>query len=228
MKRILTFCILLLFVPGLLGFSAHAYDYQTVRVGIEAEVTLGGTVTIIPSVNCPIPDKTVITLQDGEIGRFDIDFSDPGVFDYTVKTIPDEIPDERELEFDDTVYNVRIYVTDADGALVATVIVSTGEEKYSAERLVFVNKAPGGDKPTEKPTQQPTVKPTDKAKETPAPQDSGGSTDNKNKNPQTGDDTRMEMYFLFAMIASAGLLALSIIYLLDTQKMINKKKGSDR
>lgn len=224
MKRILTFCILLLFVPGLLGFSAHAYDYQTVRVGIEAEVTLGGTVTIIPSVNCPIPDKTVITLQDGEIGRFDIDFSDPGVFDYTVKTIPDE----RELEFDDTVYNVRIYVTDADGALVATVIVSTGEEKYSAERLVFVNKAPGGDKPTEKPTQQPTVKPTDKAKETTAPQDSGGSTDNKNKNPQTGDDTRMEMYFLFAMIASAGLLALSIIYLLDTQKMINKKKASDQ
>ena len=221
MKRILTFCILLLFVPGLLGFSAHAYDYQTVRVGIEAEVTLGGTVTIIPSVNCPIPDKTVITLQDGEIGRFDIDFSDPGVFDYTVKTIPDE----RELEFDDTVYNVRIYVTDADGALVATVIVSTGEEKYSAERLVFVNKAPGGDKPTEKPTQQPTVKPTDKAKETTAPQDSGGSTDNKNKNPQTGDDTRMEMYFLFAMIASAGLLALSIIYLLDTQKMINNKKN---
>ena len=224
MKRILTFCILLLFVPGLLGFSAHAYDYQTVRVGIEAEVTLGGTVTIIPSVNCPIPDKTVITLQDGEIGRFDIDFSDPGVFDYTVKTIPDE----RELEFDDTVYDVRIYVTDADGALVATVIVSTGEEKYSAERLVFVNKASEGDEQTEKPTELPTVKPTDKAKETTAPQDSSGSTDNKNKNPQTGDDTRMEIYFLFAMIASAGLLALSIIYLLDTQKMINKKKASDQ
>ena len=221
MKRILTFCILLLFVPGLLGFSAHAYDYQTVRFGIEAEVTLGGTVTIIPSVNCPIPDKTVITLKDGEIGRFDIDFSDPGVFDYTVKTIPDE----RELEFDDTVYDVRIYVTDADGALETTVIVSTGEEKYSAERLVFVNKASEGDEQTEKPTELPTVKPTDKAKETTAPQHSSGSTDNKNKNPQTGDDTRMEIYFLFAMIASAGLLALSIIYLLDTQKMINKKKN---
>ena len=221
MKRILTFCILLLFVPGLLGFSAHAYDYQTVRFGIEAEVTLGGTVTIIPSVNCPIPDKTVITLKDGEIGRFDIDFSDPGVFDYTVKTIPDE----RELEFDDTVYNVRIYVTDADGALETTVIISTGEEKYSDERLVFVNKASEGDEATEKPTELPTIKPTDKAKETTAPQDSSGSTDNKNKNPQTGDDTRMEIYFLFAMIASAGLLALSIIYLLETQKMINKKKN---
>ena len=124
MKRILTFCILLLFVPGLLGFSAHAYDYQTVRVGIEAEVTLGGTVTIIPSVNCPIPDKTVITLQDGEIGRFDIDFSDPGVFDYTVKTVPDD----RDIEFDDTVYNLKFYVTDNDGRLEMTLIASKGEE----------------------------------------------------------------------------------------------------
>lgn len=221
MKRILTFCILILLVPVLLGFSAHAYDYQTVRVVIEAEVTLGGTVTIIPSVNCPIPDKTAITLKDGEIGRFDIDLSEPGVFDYTVKTIPDE----RELEFDDTVYDVRIYVTDADGALVATVIVSAGEEKYSAKHLVFVNKAPGGEKPTEKPTELPTVKPTDKAKETTAPQDSGGSSGDKNRTPQTGDDTRMEIYFLFAMIASAGLLALSIIYLLDTRKMINRKKN---
>ena len=221
MKKILTFCILLLFVPGLLGFSAHAYDYQTVRVGIEAEVTLGGTVTIIPNVNCPIPDKTVIKLQDGEIGRFDIDFSDPGVFDYTVKTIPDE----RELEFDDTVYNVRVYVTDTDGALETTVIISAGEEKYSDDTLVFNNEASENDEPTEMPTQLPTVKPTDKAKETTAPQDSSGSTDSKNKNPQTGDDTRMEIYFLFAMIASAGLLALSIIYLLDTQKMINKKKN---
>ena len=213
MKRILTFCILLLFVPGLLGFSAHAYDYQTVRVGIEAEVTLGGTVTIIPNVNCPIPDKTEITLKDGEIGRFDIDFSDPGVFDYTVKTVPDD----RDIEFDDTVYNLKFYVTDNDGRLEMTLIASKGEEKYSAERLVFVNTKKGGDEPTTNPKETPTDS-----------SDKGGSTDNKNKNPQTGDDTRMEMYFLFAMIASAGLLALSIIYLLDTQKKINKKKGSDR
>ena len=33
----------------------------------------------------------------------------------------------------------------------------------------------------------------------------------------------MEMYFLFAMIASVGLLTLSIVYLIDTQKMIKKK-----
>ena len=42
MKRLLTFCIILLFVPGLVGISAHAYDYQPVKAAIEVEVTLGG------------------------------------------------------------------------------------------------------------------------------------------------------------------------------------------
>ena len=206
MKKILTFCIIFLLVPGLLSFSAYAYDYQTVRVGIEAEVTLGGTVTIIPNVNCPIPDKTEITLKDGEIGRFDIDFSDPGVFDYTVKTVPDD----RDIEFDDTVYNLKFYVTDNDGRLEATMIASKGEEKYN--RLIFVNTEKGGD--------EPTINPTDSS-------DNGGSPLDKNGNPKTGDDTRMELYFLFAMIASAGLLALSIVYLIDTRKMINRKNKED-
>ena len=206
MKKILTFCIIFLLVPGLLSFSAYAYDYQTVRVGIEAEVTLGGTVTIIPNVNCPIPDKTVITLQDGEIGRFDIDFSDPGVFDYTVKTVPDD----RDIEFDDTVYNLKFYVTDNDGRLQATTIASKGEEKYS--RLIFVNTEKGGD--------EPTTNPTDSSYK-------GDSPPDKKGNPKTGDDTRMELYFLFAMIASAGLLTLSIVYLIDTRKTINKKNKED-
>lgn len=47
----------------------------------------------------------------------------------------------------------------------------------------------------------------------------------KNKNPQTGDDTKMELYFLLAILASAGLLAISIFYLIDTLKMINSKKN---
>ena len=206
MKRLLTFCIILLFVPGLVGISAHAYDYQPVKAAIEVEITLGGTAAIIPNVNCPIPEKTALTLKDGEIGRFDIDFVEPGVFDYTVKTVPDD----RDIEFDDTVYNIKFYVTDNDGRLEATVIASKGEEKYN--RLIFVNTEKGGD--------EPTTNPTDSSYKGDSPLDI-------NRNPKTGDDARMELSFLFAMIASAGLLALSIVYLIDTQKMINKKNKED-
>ena len=206
MKKILTFCILILLVPGLFGFTAYAYDYQPVKYKIEVEVTLGGTVKIIPNVNCPIPQKTELTLKDGEIGRFDIDFVEPGDFDYTVKTVPDD----RDIIFDDTIYNIKIYVTDRDGTLEANMIASKGEEKYN--RLIFVNTEKGGD--------EPTTNPTDSS-------DNGGSPPDKNRNPKTNDDTRMEIYFLFAIIASAGLLALSIVYLIDTQKMINKKNKEE-
>ena len=146
MKKILTFCILILLVPGLFGFTAHAYAYQPVKAEIEVEVTLGGTAAIIPNVNCPIPEKTELTLKDGEIGKFDIEFTEVGVFDYTVKTVPDD----RDIEFDDTVYNIKFYVTDNDGRLEATVIASKGEEKYN--RLIFVNTEKGGDEPTTNPT----------------------------------------------------------------------------
>ena len=206
MKKILTFCILILLVPGLFGFTAYAYDYQPVKYKIEVEVTLGGTVKIIPNVNCPIPEKTELTLKDGEIGKFDIEFTEVGVFDYTVKTVPDD----RDIEFDDTVYNLKFYVTDNDGRLQATTIASKGEEKYS--RLIFVNTEKGGD--------EPTTNPTDSSYKGDSPLD-------KNRNPKTSDDTRMEMYFLFAIIASAGLLALSIVFLIDTQKMINRKKKEE-
>ena len=113
MKKILTFCILILLVPGFFGFTTHAYAYQSVKAEIEVEVILGGKVAIIPNVNCPIPEKTELTLKDGEIGKFDIEFTEVGVFDYTVKTVPDD----RDIEFDDTVYNIKFYVTDNDGRL---------------------------------------------------------------------------------------------------------------
>lgn len=201
MKKILTFCILILLVPGLFGFTVYAYDYQPVKYEIEVEVTLGGTVKIIPNVNCPIPQKTELTLKDGEIGRFEIDLVEPGVFDYTVKNVPDD----RNIIFDDTVYNIKIYVTENVDKLEANMIASKSEEKYSGSKLIFVNSEESSDEQTSNPKNTPT------------------ESSNNDRNPETGDDARMEMYFLFAIIASVGLLTLSIVYLIDTQKMIKKK-----
>ena len=119
-------------------------------------------------------------------------------------------PDDRDIIFDDTIYNIKIYVTDRDGTLEANMIASKGEEKYS--RLIFVNTEKGGD--------EPTTNPTDSSYKGDSPLDI-------NRNPKTGDDARMELSFLFAMIASAGLLTLSIVYLIDTRKMINRKNKED-
>ena len=201
MKKLLTFCILILLVPGFFGFTAYAYDYEPVKYEIEVEVTLGGTVKIIPNVNCPIPQKTELTLKDGETGRFEIDLVEPGVFDYTVQTVPDD----RNIVFDDTVYSIKIYVTECVNKLEANMIATKSEKKYSGSKLIFVNSEESSDEPTSNPQDSPT------------------ESSNNDRNPKTSDDTRMEMYFLFAMIASFGLLTLSIVYLIDTHKMIKKK-----
>ena len=185
MKRILTFCILLLLASVFSGFSAHAYQYEPVRTELEVEITLGGKAMIIPNVNSPIPENTEVNLQNGEVGKFDINFTEVGVFDYTVKNIPDE----RNLKFDKTVYRIKVYVTDENNKLTASVVASTEEQGAKPERLLFVN----------------TV-----------PEEEG--------NPKTEDDTKMETYFLSAMLASAGLLALSIVYLIDTQKMLRREE----
>ena len=185
MKKLLTFCILILLVPGLFGFTAYAYDYEPIKYEIEVEVTLGGTVKII----------------HGETGRFEIDLVEPGVFDYTVQTVPDD----RNIVFDDTVYSIKIYVTECVNTLEANMIATKSEEKYSGSKLIFVNSEESSDEPTSNPQDSPT------------------ESSNNDRNPKTSDDTRMEMYFLFAMIASVGLLTLSIVYLIDTQKMIKKK-----
>ena len=119
---------------------------------------------------------------------------EPGVFDYTVQTVPDD----RNIVFDDTVYSIKIYVTECVNTLEANMIATKSEEKYSGSKLIFVNSEESSD-------------------------DSPTESSNNDRNPKTSDDTRMEMYFLFAMIASVGLLTLSIVYLIDTQKMIKKK-----
>ena len=143
------------------------------------------------------------------------------------------MPDNRKLKFDKTVYDIKIYVTDEDGELVSTVIAYKGENKYSShsgikgavrfgpERLVFLNAPPDGGTEDDSVTEnEDDDKDSDKEKT---------ESQTRNRNPKTGDDSKMEMYFLFAMIASAGLFALSVVYMIDTQKMIkNRKRESEK
>ena len=244
MKKLILAIILLTVLLITPSVSAYAYDYEPARADVAVEIIQGGTAAIIPEVNCPVPEKNQINLENGEIGKFNIDFTEAGEYSYYVKVVPDS----RNLQFDSTVYYVKIYVTEEDGELVTTVIAYTDSdtEKYSShstitgsistgpERLLFANRKKSEETET-------TTKPSD---ENP-PKDETTTERNPNenttdegvtngggsgigsvrlRNPKTGDDTNMERYFLIAMIASAGLLALSIIYMIDTKRLINSRK----
>ena len=276
MKKVLNVILLLAAIPLLLNTALCASAYTPARADIAVEIKHGGTAVIIPEVNCPIPDKTELKLKDGEVGRFNIQFTEPGIYTYTVKTVPDS----RNLDFDSTVYTVIIYVTDENGTLKAVKLVYAGDVKYAGEPgsdgspdvILFRNTepeeeettsqggnpvpavippvpgliipvipeittAPGGNTPPspETPTSPGGTNRPDAPEGTTAPEGTGiPETEDNNSappdksNPKTSDDTGMEMYFLVAMVASAGLLVLSIIYAADCRKLIKSKENSSR
>ena len=162
-----------------------------------------------------------------------MNFNTVGIYDYTVKTVPDK----RKIEFDKKVYKIKIYVTDEGGELITTIIASTDNEKYSAhsdakgyspygpERLIFKNKVPK-EKTTKDNNKKDNPKEDNDHNNNKKDGKDNDSTLDKNRNPKTEDDTKMELYFLAAMIASAGLLLLSIFDFMETRKIIKEVKDS--
>ncbi len=282
MKKLLTVIFLLAAIPLIVNASFCASAYEPVGAQATVVIKQGGKAIIIPEVNCPIPDKTELELEDGEEGRFNIQFTEPGVYAYTVKTVPDS----RKLNFDSTVYTVKVYVTDENGKLSAVTLIYANGVKYAGDpgssspgTILFVNMNPGHEETTSPgvipipvvPTPVPggrtpatpekttapggitppapvtTTKPDrrnrpDAPERTTSPRGRSDQTEPEEttapvgddtpappdkSNPKTSDDTGMEVYFLIAMIASAGLLVLSIIYAADCRKLINSKKSKE-
>ncbi len=62
----------------------HAFAMDTVEARIPVTIEGGGIAVIVPTVNSPIPDKTEITVKDGETGCFIIHITEPGTFSYII------------------------------------------------------------------------------------------------------------------------------------------------
>ena len=191
MRRILSVLILTITAVCFFGISAHARDKGTVNAVIGVEITSGGTAVIEPGDRSPAPDKTRLTLKDGETGKFNITFSSAGEYDYTVTNVPDE----RDLIFDERVYKVKIYVDKTDDGLAPTYIVTRGGYKYDSDTLclVFENTSPDPPEP-------------DKPQSTPMTDD-----------VPTGDTSMTQTAFLSVLAAAAVLLAIPV-YMTDRKK----------
>ncbi len=241
MKRVFAFSIALMLIIAALGAQVSAA--QTASVDIWVDIKNGGTAVIITEVNCPLPDKSSLTLDDGQSGAFHIDFSEEGVYSYTIRLEPDE----RDITFDDTVYLVRVYVTEENGSLYTSIVIynKKTDSKYSPQGLdepctvTFVNdESPDTPDETTVPTQptesEPPSEPGSATEQPPSgtddgPKDGDKGSDNGDKGsggssrPQTGDDSRLDFYLLLALFASAGLFTLSVLYYRSVVREIKQR-----
>lgn len=237
MKRVFAFSVVLALIFAVLG--AHGSAAQTVPVDIWVDIKNGGTAVIITEVNSPLPDRSSMTLADGQSEAFHIDFSEEGTYAYSIRIEPDD----REITFDDTVYRVNVFVTEESGRLYTSVVIynqKTGG-KYSPQgydepcTVTFVNdftpdETTAPTRSGESETTSETVTATDRDSGS-AKSDSGDSNDDaKNASkesdvksrPQTGDDSRLDFFLLLAIIASAGLFMLSVFYYRSVVKETQK------
>lgn len=206
-KFLFLLCVLQLCCIPLLSIPAHGA--QATYIEIPVTIDNGGSAVIVTQVNSPVPRSTTLQVEDGEEGRFIIDFTEEGDFSYILMVLPDE----RNITYDRTVYTANIHVTEINGALSCVVVIYNNTTGMKPDAVHFENVlAP----PTEPPTAAPTTVPAT----TPATEPASSA-----RQPRTGDDTRMELYLLLAVLASAGIFALSVAYTVDTNRLYKKEQS---
>lgn len=206
MKRFLLMCLALMILALQLNISAFAAENAGVDIGVT--ISNGGTAVIVTEVNSPFPSSSKLTLEDGKDGVFHIDFDAPGIYNYEIMVMPDD----REITYDTTVYTARVSVKETDRGLDAYLFIFDKATQEKQSEVRFENTLLP---PTEPPT-EPQTHPVSTLTAT--------ESTLSGHQPQTGDDTKMEMYLLIAMIASAGLFMLAVMYTVDTNKLCKKKK----
>lgn len=184
----------------LIPFSASAEE--TVSVSIPVEIEGGGTAVIISEVNCPLPESSSVEVQDGTTENININFSVPGDYTYMIQA-----ESKEEAHYSPEYYTANVAIrTGGNDKLTSTVVLTKSDSDYKPEKCLF---ATAERHPTTTATQP--VTPTQAQNEPPT------------SRPKTGDDSMLDIYLLICIAASGGLLMLSIIYSVSTEKLIGKR-----
>lgn len=187
MKKLFSFSFALILM--LIGWSAPCFALEPVGVDVWVSIKNGGTAIITPKENSPAPEQSRLVLKSGSPGAFHFQLSTPGVFSYSVAVEPDD----RDLIFDKTVYDVEIYALLEEDELHATVVAY---DRKSGMKVDSVQKAM-------------TFKNEEASAPDPPPHKGGRSSSHQ---PKTGDDSRLTHYLLLAIFSAAGLFAVSVTY----------------
>lgn len=207
MKKILAICLFQVVATLLYLFPVLAY--QPIGIDIWTKIDNGGTVEISAGVNCPLPDKSSITVKDKKSKAFHVEFNTVGDYSYTIKVAKDG----SKIKFDDTVYTVKCYVRDDNGKLVVTTIIyndNTGK-KYEPDDSMH-DLSVGFKNLKGSPNKGGKVSDKDKKKKNYPINEKGDSNKIVGSRPKTGDDGMLDLYLIICILASGGLFALSISY----------------
>ena len=86
----------------------------------------------------PILAEKSISVQDGKSGSFLIRYEEPGIFRYVIRQTTDK---KDGVTYDNTVYNVTLYITSRDdGTLTHEINAFKNDSISKTDKISFVNK----------------------------------------------------------------------------------------
>lgn len=202
---LLSLSLLLLLFP----FAGIALAAEEASAVIPVVIDGGGTATMIPEVNSPLPTQGTIQVDNGRTGRFYINFTEPGRYHYTISAAFSE--DGQTRPADETFrLTVDVYARE-DGSLYTVSTINSNRTAEKEDQVRF-DKTP---EPTT--TTQPSDTPTTPTTPTTTEPKKPSGT------PRTGDESHLTQYILIAIASSFGLFCLALLYTLNTNRLIRKE-----
>ena len=158
--------------------------------------------------------KNILSLRNNESDAFQLRFNIPGTYGFIIRQ---ENGTNREVNYDDSVYRVNVYVlSNDDGELYTEIIAYIDGHDEKESEISFTNtpvKKAATLTPTQKPmpTQQAAGQRTERTNDIKTTSTTSGTTGTV----KTGDEQRTAVYMVLSIIS-----LITIIYIL--------KKGRDR
>lgn len=208
--------VLLLAVLCLAVFPFSTFAAQDVKVRIPVTIQTSGetpspeenyTVVLQAVDDAPMPSENVLEITGAGQSAFPvIQYTTPGVYCYTVTQ---KSGTHERAQYDQTVYYVKVSVTNGENGNLETVIAAhTDQEMTDAKRdITFTNYYKPKKKTSESTTEiistiktKPETKPGKK-------ENAGKKSKNKVK---TGDNTNTTLFAILLFVSGTGLLIIAI------------------
>ena len=183
MRKCLSVSLILLVLLLQTTFFAFA-DVRAAGADIPVVIEGGGTAYMIPEMNSPLPQEVTIRVGNGRTGHFYIDFTEVGVFRYTIKAGFSR-PDGEEPA--DEVFHLTVTVYERDGALHTVSVINGSQTSNKTDEVRFQAEPDLTEPDTETPDIPgiPTF-PSDRSETTTKPT---GTTETTTKTTDTTDTT---------------------------------------
>lgn len=185
------------------GFSANAaFQYKPVEAHIsfdckKADGVEAATYQISiksETESSPIPEKDVVTVDSSGKGEFVVKITEPGNYKYLLYQIKGS---NKNIKYDETKYDVHVNVVSSEnGELTYSVSVTFADTDDKPESVKFQNVTVGSELSTEAPPAKI---------DTP---DNTVPTDKKQAKITTGDEAKIVLMTIVAVLAFAGVITI--------------------